>query len=453
MGFRIKLRSFRCFRETPWVTVRPLTLLIGANSSGKSSFLAATRYLLNSLSGSASASFNQDPFFLGAYDQIAHFRGGKAGRARSFELGIEIDSNFGRPSSRTMVPSVLEVVLHFASSSGQPVNCGASISHEKTRLLAEFGAHTRITLTDPDTQQLALFDEISRDETFNLDRFTFDNLKYVLADLGMFSRQARRGEKEDKQSENEPLRRGTVRAEQIGRQLRTLSNRLSRGVVAGAPVRTKPERIYQPIEETTSTEGSHIPLVLARMKGTNAVEWERLKDALDKFGRAAGLFDDITIKRLGKNISDPFQVFLKTNGPSSNLIDVGYGVSQVLPLVTELLRETRRRVFLYQQPEVHLHPSAQAQLGSFLAETVAQRNHTLIVETHSDYIVDRVRMDVRDANVLSPRDVMILYFERDGLDTSVHEITLDEQGHLLNAPPGYRGFFVREQIRSLSSRD
>ena len=46
-----------------------------------------------------------------------------------------------------------------------------------------------------------------------------------------------------------------------------------------------------------------------------------------------------------------------------NLIDVGYGVSQALPVLTELLREDCSPVFLLQQPEVHLHPSAQAALG------------------------------------------------------------------------------------------
>ena len=94
----------------------------------------------------------------------------------------------------------------------------------------------------------------------------------------------------------------------------------------------------------------------------------------------------------------------RVKGPQRNLIDVGYGVSQVLPIVTELLRgnsimELFRgippSIFLLQQPEVHLHPSAQAALGSFFCQ-VAKPDHQLVVETHSDHLLDRVRMDVRD---------------------------------------------------------
>ena len=79
---------------------------------------------------------------------------------------------------------------------------------------------------------------------------------------------------------------------------------------------------------------------------------------------SAGLFDEISIKPLGSRRSEPFQVQVRKfapggrlKGPHRNLIDVGYGVSQVLPVITELLRADAPSTFLLQQPEVHLHPS------------------------------------------------------------------------------------------------
>ena len=62
-----------------------------------------------------------------------------------------------------------------------------------------------------------------------------------------------------------------------------------------------------------------------------------------------------------------------------NLIDVGYGVSQVLPVITELLRSEAPPLFLLQQPEVHLHPSAQAALGSLFCQ-IAGKERQIIVE-------------------------------------------------------------------------
>ena len=72
-------------------------------------------------------------------------------------------------------------------------------------------------------------------------------------------------------------------------------------------------------------------------------EWERLKAMLESFGRSSGLFDEVSIKQLGRRESEPFQVHVrkysgtrgKLKGPWRNLIDVGYGVSQALPAFGE----------------------------------------------------------------------------------------------------------------------
>ena len=184
-------------------------------------------------------------------------------------------------------------------------------------------------------------------------------------------------------------------------------------------------------------------------------EWSKLQRSLETFGRAAGLFDEIAVRHLGKTGSDPFQIQVRKGarrlkGPFRNMIDVGYGVSQVLPVVTELLApSTPTNLYLFQQPEVHLHPSAQAALGTLLCQ-VAADGRQLIVETHSDHLIDRIRMDVRDGKTkLTKDDVRILYFERDGLDVKIHELWWDENGNIENAPPSYRRFFMEEVERSI----
>ena len=141
---------------------------------------------------------------------------------------------------------------------------------------------------------------------------------------------------------------------------------------------------------------------------------------------APGLFDEISIESFGRtDDATPFQIQIrkfggKLKGNRRNLIDVGYGVSQALPIVTELLRSDAPRMFLLQQPEVHLHLSAQAALGSLFC-SIAGPERQLVVETHSDYIIDRVRMDVRDKKTeLRPEDVSILYFERGESDVKIH---------------------------------
>lgn len=179
-------------------------------------------------------------------------------------------------------------------------------------------------------------------------------------------------------------------------------------------------------------------------------EWSDLIEALSSFGRHSNLFEKVEVRRLGPSESDPFQIRVHVGGRAVNLIDVGYGVSQILPIVVDCLRGTRGGTFLLQQPEVHLHPRAQAELGSFLGTLAKQQDKRFVIETHSDYLVDRIRMDVRDGKGgLRPEDVALLYFERTDGEARIHRIELDEQGNLINVPPGYRSFFLEEERRFL----
>ena len=185
--------------------------------------------------------------------------------------------------------------------------------------------------------------------------------------------------------------------------------------------------------------------------------WGYLKSSLENFGRNVGLFDEISVRTLGNGKSgDPFQLRIrksgnrkKIKGPWRNLIDVGYGVGQALPVIAELLRDDAPSVFLLQQPEVHLHPSAQAALGSLFCQ-IAAPERQIVVETHSDHLIDRVRMDIRDGKeALKPDDVSILYFERGDLDVKIHSLSLDQEGNVLDAPSSYRRFFLDETRRSI----
>ena len=110
----------------------------------------------------------------------------------------------------------------------------------------------------------------------------------------------------------------------------------------------------------------------------------QMKSDLEEFGRKSGLFDEIFIKRLGRHEFEPFQMEVRKwgrrpkrrKGAKRNLIDVGYGVSQVLPLLVELLDPNGSSLLLLQQPEVHLHPSAQAALGSLFCDDCGVRTST-----------------------------------------------------------------------------
>jgi len=158
-----------------------------------------------------------------------------------------------------------------------------------------------------------------------------------------------------------------VERETLKQIVRGVFTSLSKDVYASSPIRSQPRRTYELLKDTPNPEGEHIPMILSKIYGHK--EWEKMGELLEAFGEASGLFDTVQIRRLGRQESSPFQILIKINGPAFNLVDVGYGVSQSLPLVVEMLQR-QRTIFLLQQPEVHLHPKAQAELGSFIGGLV-----------------------------------------------------------------------------------
>jgi len=174
-------------------------------------------------------------------------------------------------------------------------------------------------------------------------------------------------------------------------------------------------------------------MLLAQSYMGNAASAHRLRDSVEEFGTASGLFDSVDVRRLGKGGGDPFQLQITIDGLAVNILDVGYGVSQALPILVDCLRAPDKSTFLLQQPEVHLHPRAQAELGSLFGALTQTKKQRFVIETHSDHLVDRIRMDIRDGkNGLRPEDVSLLYFERKKGEVKIAPIRIDAQGNLVD---------------------
>ena len=121
-------------------------------------------------------------------------------------------------------------------------------------------------------------------------------------------------------------------------------------------------------------------------------------------------------------------------------IHTGFGITQVFPIVVAALSARRDDLLLIENPEVHLHPAGQARMGGFLAE-VAAAGVQVILETHSDHVLNGVRRAVR-SNVLAPGDVALHFFrlrqdaERDGV-AQVQSPHLDGDGNIDDWPDGF----------------
>jgi predicted ATPase len=132
-------------------------------------------------------------------------------------------------------------------------------------------------------------------------------------------------------------------------------------------------------------------------------------------------------------------------------MDVGYGVSQALPLIVQSVLGRENSLLLIQQPEVHLHPRGQAALGTFFAELASAGGNTALIETHSDSLIDRVRYEVSKGTIKS-EDVLILFFHKPKIETEVYPIEIDALGNIVGAPDCYREFFLKEELQLLAPK-
>ncbi len=215
-----------------------------------------------------------------------------------------------------------------------------------------------------------------------------------------------------------------------------------------APIRAKAKRIYESYNIKFSPEGEHIPSLLKRL----LTDPKKSKDAivsLEKFGRESNLFDKIEVKELGdKNIS-PFEIIIRYNNIPVKLTNVGYGVSQILPLIVEMLT-TKRNTFAIQQPEVHLHPRAQAAFGSFIFNSYKNQNNHFLIETHSDFTINRFRHELYKNQKKINLKSQVLFFERTKDGNIVTKIPLTTNGsYESNVPETYRDFFIDEELKLL----
>jgi len=126
------------------------------------------------------------------------------------------------------------------------------------------------------------------------------------------------------------------------------------------------------------------------------------------------------------------------SGTPVDLDQVGYGVSQLLPVV-DVCVHAERQIICIEEPELHLHPRLQARLGNLFATAAVMGRNQVIVETHSEAILLRVRRLIRGGR-LRPDDVAVIYVDNTASEgASVRRLRLGDRGELLDPWP--TGFF------------
>lgn len=445
----ILLENIRSFYGEYIIPIKPITLFVGENNTGKTSILAALGVLAQGNPVPIAPNFNESPFNLGLFEDIVTMRGGQAGREVYLRLGSS----------------------GFLNERGFATKCEYIKGETKPRLREfEFitdNFYLKANVTQKNKIKAAIaykrdftpiYDEISiknikkpkkrknlkwREAEIDLSGEIFESLGLDLIILNLFFDKTS-GKKE--KTEVITIESGFFKLSGFG--FRTQPGQRVFNVYHIAPIRAKPERVYEAYKEFISAEGNHIPFVLevaSRKDGTELFE------AINEFGIQSGLYSAIIVRQLGRRKGALFELGVKVNGPNRNIVDVGYGVSQILPIIVESLRAPKGAIITLQEPEIHLHPKAQAALGSLIAILAGTQNKTFVIETHSDYILNRIRTEIKKGKIRNFKsdDVAIYFTELEKNLTKLYTIELDEKGRIIKQPPSYRQFFMEETYELL----
>ena len=430
------MEDVRCFGEHQQFNIRPLTFLVGENSTGKTTTLASFHVLARYLQ-EREVDFNSRPYSMGTFKDIVR---NSRKKEKTFKLGFTFKDRDGD------VKWIVELIEK--KGGFEPVVSSITLKFTDGEIILKTG---NSSITDPN---LVYFNEKQNQfqitcEANILESFFFHISFLLLRDA---SPDFLKGQSDGKNALESYLKK---RGNSIRRIFGPGPILPRASVFSTSPIRSQPKRTYDPTREFDDPEGSDVPMYLMRIEATQKDSWEGLKQQLVEFGKSSGLFQNIDIKKLGRSLGAPFQLQFKVRGPKVNIIDVGYGVSQILPILVQILnpgiskntqRTPRPLYSLLQQPEVHLHPKAQAEFSSLLAKLANKGAQSFIVETHSDYMIDRARIEIRKGNI-RPEDVSLIYFEPKRNIVNVHNISFDKMGNMEDVPPHYREFFLKESDR------
>lgn len=435
------LDNFRGFSDT-YIPIADVTFLVGENSTGKTSVLGLL-YLFANPQFWFTQTFDTQDVRFGHFNDIVSVH---AEDRRYFTVGMVeeyTNEKTGEYSSRGFL-------MTFKEKSGLP-----SLSHYT------FNQGTKVRSVRR-TQKRILIKESEIDCNVNAKNLLASTIEVWkvehsspsrgYADLPLPSDLAER----DTISlpllvsllENITLKHDDDRRDSKKLHFQLPSPTFSGELVWLAPIRTTPKRTYDEVRLDFSPEGSHTPYLVRKILASKTTA-SKFKSKLEDIGRQSGLFEAVSIQQYGKSATAPFELDIVIDSKALNISTVGYGVSQSLPVIVELLHRSDNTWFAVQQPEVHLHPKAQAALGDLFYELVVQEKKKFLVETHSDFLIDRFRLNYRKKNKKKP-NAQILFFQRIDEHNTATSLTIDEAGDLpALQPKGYRDFFIHEEMKIL----
>ncbi len=219
------------------------------------------------------------------------------------------------------------------------------------------------------------------------------------------------------------------------------------------PLRTKTDRLYSwtgITPESAGYSGEHTVSAMLAARGRKiSLGYKKVNHPLEQVIAASlkhmGLIDAFKVKRISIQRQE-YEVKIQTKGSKDwvDLPDVGFGISQVLPVLVQCFYAPSNSIIIMEQPEIHLHPSAQSALADVMIDVIKSRengkdrNIQLIIETHSEHFLKRIQRRIAEDKV-SEKDISAYFAKVDQTPAKLEPLELDLFGNIRNWPKNFFG--------------
>lgn len=439
---KLRIQNFKGWKDTGDIHFSPITLFFGANSSGKSSI----GQFLMMLKQTVESPDRKSVFFLG--NQNSHV-----------QLGAYQDIVFHHDLCN-------EISFSYSWDISTPIQFKLEEKNIVGNVI-DFEAKLKV----PENQNLPRIENIkyylyrNDEKQFNINLSLVEKKGYLL-DSDTYKVKRSEGRHWNMQS--------TVRfygfPDEANVYYKNVSylqsfnyeqEKLFHSVYYLGPLRSKPGRIYswpgnEPDGVGDAGENTVSAILAARDRKINLGNrrpYHKFEIVIAKALKKLGLIDQFSVKNIAAEQNRrEYEVSLRTKGAHEDVLlpDVGFGVSQVLPVLVACYYAQRNSIIVMEQPEIHLHPSAQAALADVMIDVIhskekeKDRNIQLIIETHSEHFLRRLQRRIAEDKETKEgkrlKDMITGYF----VDTTKYPVSLelldiDLFGNISNWPKDFFG--------------
>tara|TARA_B100001094_G_scaffold50051_1_gene45570 strand:+ start:1109 stop:2584 length:1476 start_codon:yes stop_codon:yes gene_type:complete len=473
----IRLENFKAFQDTGTIPLKKITLLVGKNSAGKSSLIKG---ILASAQTARQDSQDNSIFRLvGPLTNLGTFKDTVFQNKKEGEFSIQFGKSgregiTGRGFSASGFDNIIQYKYRLTSDEQNPLIgniAGVECKVDETLIfssgrprLKQPSLHSKI-LTKLKFGSKKVF-EVEKADQSEVD---YTHLPKPIRNIMQQIKELNQGESDigetaynieiqnfsvrfpTKQKETNELFRNTIGlVRKVGftePHTMDLTRDLQRLIYISG-IRDEPSRearLAQSTGNRIGNKGEDLPMELhRRMENEPFMKKFNHNLSMIGVGDSAITMPSYTKGPDGKQYETGYiKIMLEVGGELRSLMDLGYGTSQILPVIFELSLR-RNRIIVIEQPELHLHPGAQSEIGTLLAESIKDGNQ-LIIETHSPNIIERLKKLIRKGE-LSADDVNIIYVGKtdENKGSYCNVIGFDEKGKFTEKWPEVTFFGERE---------